>query len=315
MGTIRAVVVDPTKPGSLDIREVGAPRPVPNEALVRIAATSLNRGEVRGAQHAQPGARIGWDLAGAVEQPAADGSGPAVGTRVVGLLPTGAWSEVVAVPTGALAVLPDGVSFAQAATLPVAGLTALYTVEHGGSLVGKSVLVTGASGGVGHLAVRIVRLAGGRAVGLVHHEAHATLVREAGADEVAAGEDASAAAAFSPYDLILDSVGGRTLGTALTLLAPEGICVSFGSSESGAVTFEPGRFFRNGGSTLYGFYLFYEVRRRPAGKGLARLAGLIADGPLTPHIAVEAPWTDVGRVAKDLLDRRFVGKAVLRFGG
>jgi NADPH:quinone reductase-like Zn-dependent oxidoreductase len=110
--------------------------------------------------------RLGWDFAGVVEQAAADGSGPAHGTRVVGvnLLAPAAWAELVAVPTDALAELPQSVSFAQAASLPVAGLTALYALEHGGSLLARSVCVPigGACGRTGNRAgsSRLVRLSG-----------------------------------------------------------------------------------------------------------------------------------------------------------
>src|SRR3989337_2941673 len=95
MTKIRAVVVDPSAPDRLAIREVEAPSPAPNEALVRVASFSLNRGEVKNALTASTGTRPGWDLAGTVEQAAANGSGPAAGTRVVGLVPGGSWAELV----------------------------------------------------------------------------------------------------------------------------------------------------------------------------------------------------------------------------
>ena len=82
----------------------------------------------------------------------ADGSGPGPGTRVVGILPSGAWAERVNCRTHAVAALPDAVGDAAAATLPVAGLTALHALRQGGLLLGRKVLVDGASGGVGHLA-------------------------------------------------------------------------------------------------------------------------------------------------------------------
>ena len=89
-GRMRAVVVDHAVPEKLAIREVSAPEPNPAQALIRVAAVSLNRGEVRNAiDEDRDGARIGWDLAGVVERAAAGGSGCKAGTRVVGLDPSG----------------------------------------------------------------------------------------------------------------------------------------------------------------------------------------------------------------------------------
>src|SRR3972149_4428036 len=157
----RAVVVDPEAPGRLVIQPVAEPVTDRGEALVRVRAISLNRGEVRRSGMAAAGWRPGWDLAGLVERAAADGSGPRAGARVVGLLPEGAWAERVAVPTHALAELPDKVTFAQAATFPVAGLTALHALAPGGLLLGRRVLVTGATGGVGGFAGEPPRVARG----------------------------------------------------------------------------------------------------------------------------------------------------------
>ena len=129
--TMRAVVVDPSSADHFVIREFPAPAPLPDEAVVRVNAISLNRGEVRYALSAPAGRRPGWDLAGVVEQAAANGAGPKAGQRVVGMLNVGSWAQRVAVPTNALAELPENVSFAQAATLPVAGLTALHSMYKG----------------------------------------------------------------------------------------------------------------------------------------------------------------------------------------
>ena len=118
---MKAVVVDRAAPGGLKLADVAPPEPLPFEALVRVAAVSLNLGEVRRAKNLADGWRPGWDFAGFVEAAARDGSGPPAGARVVGMLGEGAWAERVAAPTKSITVLPDGVTFERAATLPVAG--------------------------------------------------------------------------------------------------------------------------------------------------------------------------------------------------
>ena len=128
MGKMKAIVTDPQSEGHLILSEVDQPAPTASQALVRVAAISLNRGEVRSALAAKERYVPGWDLAGTVEQPAADGSGPPAGARVVGFLRSGAWAEMAVVPADFLAELPPQVTFSQAATLPVAGLTALYVI-------------------------------------------------------------------------------------------------------------------------------------------------------------------------------------------
>ncbi|MDQ5811878.1 MAG: zinc-binding dehydrogenase, partial [Actinomycetota bacterium] len=239
MSMMRAVVVEVGSPNRLILREVEEASPGPSEALIRVAAVSLNRGEVRrAAATSQDGFRPGWDVAGTVERAAEDGSGPPEGTRVVGLLEAGAWAELAAVPTRSLAVLPEGVSFAQAATLPVAGLTALYTLEKGGGLLGKNVLITGASGGVGLFACRLARMAGAHVVGVIRQADREALVREAGAHEVVTSDDASAAREHGPYDLVLESVGGEVLAGTLAMLATGGTCVSFGVSAGAESAFD-----------------------------------------------------------------------------
>src|SRR5215469_11566909 len=205
---IRAVVVDPAAPGRLAIGPVELRDPDRDEVQVRVTAISLNRGETRRAlQQAEPGWRPGWDFAGVVEAEARDGSGPKAGTRVVGLLPNGAWAERVNCRSHAVAALPDAVSDAQAATLPVAGLTALHALRQGGLLLGRKVLVDGATGGVGHFACQLALAAGAIVWGHVRREAQRAQVAEWCGGRVIVGADLGAAIGEGPYWLILDSLG------------------------------------------------------------------------------------------------------------
>jgi NADPH:quinone reductase len=307
---VQAVVVDPRAAGHLALRAVAPPSPGSNQALVRVAATSLNLGEVHRAQSAQEGAMLGWDVAGTIEQAAADGSGPPQGHRVVGLLNSGAWAELVAVSTDAMAELPDAVSFAQAATLPVAGLTALMAVERATGLLARKVLVTGASGGVGHFACQLAKLSGAHVVGLVRHREKEGFVRGAGADQVAVGEDATPAAEFGPYRLVVEAVGGKVLSQVLGMLGPDGVCVSIGVIGGMDISLDL-RAMRAPRSSLYKMLVFTEVSREPASIGLGRLAQMVAEGRVKPHIEVEESWSRIGQVAEDLLQRRISGKAVL----
>ncbi|GCE13706.1 zinc-binding dehydrogenase [Tengunoibacter tsumagoiensis] len=311
MNALRAIVVDPSAPARLALKEISAPTPSPSEALVRVAAFSLNLGEVRGITTAQAGYCPGWDLSGVVEQSAADGSGPQTGKRVVGWVRSGAWAELVAVPTQNLAEIPEKVSFGKAATLPIAGLTALRALEKGGNLLDKKVLITGATGGVGHLAVQLAHHAGARVVGVARRPEGESFVLDAGAHEVVVGEQILSASQFGPYHLIIDSVGGKVLGQALGMLAPGGTCVNFGASEGAEVTFDLRKFFLVGGATFYGLIIFYELARRPGAEDLASLARMIDDGRLLPQIAIETSWTQTSEVVQKMLNREITGKAVL----
>lgn len=311
MDKMKAAVVDHEAPGHVSLKEVDVPAPGRDEALVKVAAISLNLGEVRMAQSREPGGRIGWDLAGTIAQPAADGTGPKAGARVVGFLPTGAWAEFAAVPTHSLAELPESVSFAQAATLPVAGLTALHVLEHGAGLLGRRVLVTGANGGVGLYACQLAKLMGARVVAQIRREEYRELVQKNGADEVVVTEDGGAACEYGPYKLIAESVGGKVLGNCLSLLSRDGICVSFGTSAGNEVTFDATKFYPTGRASLYGFILFNELGREPASVGLGRLAELMAEGRIRAIVTVEEPWDKISEVIRDFFDRKIPGKAVL----
>ncbi len=126
-----ALVNTPSAAIAVELNEVPEPVPMPDEAIVEVHAFSLNRGELALLASRPEGWRPGQDVAGIIVQPAADGSGPEKGTRVVAWVDGAGWSQRVAAPTVRMAALPDNVSFASAATLPVAGVTALRILRQG----------------------------------------------------------------------------------------------------------------------------------------------------------------------------------------
>ena len=157
---MRALAADGAAPGRIALHDVPEPNVAPGEVLVDVRAVSLNRGEMRMLGTAAEGWRPGWDFAGVLHSDVPGGR--RAGARVLGISAGGSWAQRVAVPAGWVAALPDTVTFAQAAALPTAGLTALRTLRLGPAILGRRVLVTGASGGVGRFAVQIARLGGAR---------------------------------------------------------------------------------------------------------------------------------------------------------
>jgi NADPH:quinone reductase-like Zn-dependent oxidoreductase len=302
---MRALVSSPSSP-HIQLRDVPDPEPLPYQALVDVKAVSLNRGEVKRLTASDPGIVWGWDLAGVVARAAADGSGPGQGARVVGLMNPGAWAQRAAVRTDWLAELPDGISFEQAASLPVAGLTALRALEVGGFLLDKRVLVTGASGGVGRFAVQLAKLGGAYVTAVARRQEG---LRELGADEVASEIDP----AGPEYEVVIDAVGGPVLGAALQRVAGRGTVVNFAATTDDPVSYPTRSLFgRAPGARLYGLYLFEELARTGTGsRDLRRLADLVASGRLDPQIDLTRSWQEAGEAIEALLDGRIRGKAIL----
>jgi NADPH:quinone reductase len=305
---MRALLARPSAPHGLELGEIDSPRPGYDQALVAVRAVSLNRGEARYLPRRDEGTVHGWDVAGVVERAAADGSGPAEGERVVGLASEGAWAEQAAVPTARLAGLPDEVSFEDAATLPVAGMTAVRALELAGPLMGRRVLVTGASGGVGRFAIQLARDGGAHVTGVSSSPERAEGLAEVGADEVIS----ELAAEGEPFDVILESVGGPSLSAALARVAPWGTIVTFGNSSSEETTFDVSPFYALPGARLIGLRVFDEVDRHGSGvRDLRLLAERVATGRLDTQISVTRSWREAGPTLDDLIERRVRGKAVL----
>ncbi|GGO52853.1 oxidoreductase [Streptomyces daqingensis] len=307
---MRALVVDHASPGHLTLADVPDPRPAGNEALVRVEAFSLNSGEIHTATRpgTPDGSLLGWDAAGVVVRAASDGSGPAEGERVVTVGHTG-WAELRAVPATLLGTAPKGADPGALGTLPVAGLSALHALRRMGPLLGRRVMVTGASGGVGRYAVQLAARAGAHVVAVSRASGQAAALRTLGASEV----HPEPAAVRKPVAAVLDNVGGPHLVDAFAALGAGGTLVSVGRSSGADAVLPPDALLGDGGRhdrSIRTFFLFGD----PAPDFSAELTWLaheVAEGRLDPGISWRGPWTRHSEAVEALLGGQLHGKAVL----
>ncbi|MBT8225458.1 MAG: zinc-binding dehydrogenase [Dactylosporangium sp.] len=309
---MRALIVDPTRPHAMRLANVPQPLPKHGQVLVEVRHIALNPFEIHLATSGRlpPHWVLGWDTAGIVVAAAHDPGesgrvwgeyGPSIGDRVVAHGRRGGWAQRRTATVDNLAVVPDAVDLAAAATLPVAAGTALGALREAGALLGKRVLVTGASGGVGRFAVQLAALAGAFVVASVGCEARSRGLRELGAGEIVVGLDE----VTEPVHVVLDAVGGHQLVQAFGLLAPGGVIQSFGGSSGEPAVFPP--YSTAGpGKSLRSFEL------SPAlADDLIFLLGLVEEGSLTAEIGWRGPWERHEEAVNALLTRRVNGKAVL----
>jgi NADPH2:quinone reductase len=301
------LVNTPNGAAPVELRELPEPEPARNEALVEVRAFSLNRGELRSFRNNEEGWVPGQDVSGVVLRKAANGEGPPAGSRVVALMDEFGWAQRAAVASHRMALLPDTVNFAQAATLPVAGLTALRTLRHGAPLLGKRVLITGAAGGVGTIAVQLATRMGARVTAVVGRPERAGGLKELGAAEIVQGIDS----AQGRFALILESGGGASLAKAIQIIDAKGTVVVYGNSSGDATTVSFADFRGAPNSRVQSFSYFTSEAEERFAPDLALLVSLIADGSLKPQIGVERSWRDIAQVAEQLRERRVSGKAVL----
>ncbi|MEV5710900.1 zinc-binding dehydrogenase [Actinoallomurus sp. NPDC052274] len=287
--------------------QVPMPAAGQDEVLVDVRAVSVNRGELHRILDAVPGWRPGWDFAGVIAGEAASGAGPPTGTRVFGIAHGQSWAEHLAVPLRQLAVIPNGVSWEQAAALPTAALTALRMLRLAGDLYGRTVLVTGAAGGVGRFAVQLARAAGAKVTGIVGRPDRAYGLDALGADDVHVGMGG-----VTPgFDLILESAGGDSLAQAFTLVAPGGMIVCFGNSARATTRFSVSDFYPKQ-AILRGYYVLDALDDDPPSDDLSDLVAQYALGTLRAGIATVVDWREAGAALKGLCARRLPGKTVLR---
>jgi NADPH:quinone reductase len=278
---MQAVVSTPGGERWAELREVPEPEPGPGEVLVEVHAAGINRGELTLVQLRED-FRPGQEVAGVVA------AGPRQGERVVGLADWHGWAPYAVVPEHRLVALPDAIDFATAAALPMAGATALNLVRLAGDLLGRNVVVTGASGGVGGIAVQLAGLAGANVTGVS-----------------AVGEDTP-----EGQHVILESAGGASLEQAVAKVAAGGLVLVFGNSSKERSSIDFRDFTGRDAVRVQVFYsAAYEDR---AAANLTTLLGLVTDGRLEVQVGLETPLAEVNDALDALAARQVRGKAILR---
>lgn len=315
-----------TDPSGLRLVERQLPALEPEQVLVRVVAAGLNpfdwhnyRGEPW-LMRAQQGVRVdaprgvGADLAGVVEAVGSAMRRLAPGDRVFGSIGAGAIAERAVAREAALAALPHDVPFASAAAVPMAGLTALQGLRDRGELrEGERVLVWGASGGVGHLALQLARSLGASHVAAVCSTRNVELARSLGADAVHDYQRGELPA--GPFDLVLDTVSTASVATLKRMLAPAGRVVTVGGTSRAKLLGPAGALVRR---TLAAKLQRVDARGMLATvrhADLELLAAELAAGRLRPVIEREYPFRSSVDALRALEAGRVAGKLVIRIGG
>ncbi|MFI6292637.1 NAD(P)-dependent alcohol dehydrogenase [Nonomuraea sp. NPDC050790] len=310
-------------PDVLALREVDEPEPGRHEVLVRVRAASVNPYDWRhlrsdphlvrlsaGLRRPKPGSILGADLAGVVERVGADVRGLAVGDEVFGGVRLGAFAEAVAVPQETLVPKPEGVSFEEAAAVPMAGQTALKALD--GLAAGQRVLVNGASGGIGTFTVQIAKSLGAHVTGVCGAR-NADLVRSLGADEVVDYNREDFTRTAERYDLLVDLVGNRSLKDFRRALMPKGTLALVGGLSSGG-----GRLLGPMVQVVKGMAVTKFVGQRitgvswqPGKQALDHLADLLAAKEIVPVIDRVYPLAEVPEAIRYVESLRARGKVVI----
>lgn len=219
-------------PEQVQLRQVARPVPRPGQVLVRVKAASVNAVDRRVREgyidgHVALPYTGGSDFSGVVEA-AGEGADIAPGTPVFGALhPTsGAYAQFAAYEAENLAVKPDSISFEVAAALPVAGVTAwTAVVTDGQAQAGHRVLIQGAAGGVGHLAVQLAKRRGATVIATASPVDH-DFVRSLGADEVIDYNEPDYASSITDLDLVIDGVSAASMAALYPAIRPGGLAIS-----------------------------------------------------------------------------------------
>jgi NADPH2:quinone reductase len=304
---MQALVVSAGTSTGLALRQVQAPQAEADQHLIRVLASSINRGERTRLAAAPEGHLFGWDVVGEVVTPAALAPATPIGTVVVGLAGDGGgWAEQVAIRASDTAPLNENVPIAVAAALPVAGLTALRATRLHPSLLGARVLVIG-SGAVAWYAVQCAALAGADVHVAVRSEEASQRMVELGASEAFIVPRAWP----KGYDVVIDSVGGLATAAALAAARTFGRVVVIGNVGEGAAAITSGMLLASG-AMLQGYRTVVDSETNPLGADLATLQNWLASGRLRAPEVQEIEWSDDAQLAQAIDGGLGNVRAVLR---
>jgi NADPH:quinone reductase-like Zn-dependent oxidoreductase len=297
-------------PEVLELGEVPRPVPIPTEVLVRTSAAGVNpvdwKTRARGGFLGDPPFTVGWDVAGVVEAVGFGVTRFAPGDRVFGMprfpREAAAYAEYVTSPSRQLARTPDELSDVEAAALPLAGLTAWQAlVETAAVAENQRVLVLGAAGGVGHLAVQIARALRAYVIGTASAPKHEFL-SSLGVDETVDYTSEDLGERTRDVDVLLDTVGDGA-AEALTAVRDGGVVVTLSGSSVGSL-----RELAGGRVRVEGILV------EPDRTGLEAIARLAASGALRPHVSETFPLGEAALAHEQGETGRTQGKLVLTVG-
>jgi NADPH:quinone reductase-like Zn-dependent oxidoreductase len=301
---MKAVVVHETGgPEVLQYEDAEQPEPADGEVLVRIHAASVNPVDWktrRGLREVPLPTILGFDFSGVVEESKADGFD--AGDEVFGWASSGTYAELATASADVIVKKPDGVSHEQAAAIPVAGVTAQQSLfDTGGLESGKTALVAGAAGGVGHFGVQLAKLAGATTIG-TGSSRNGDFVLGLGADEYVDYTEQEVADAVSDVDVAFDTVGGEVTESLLPALREGGVLVTIANAPPEEAAKE-----RGARAEL--------LVTSSNADDLDRLAGLVASGDLKIEIAEVIPLAEVQRAHELSETGHTRGKLVLAVAG
>ena len=312
-------------PENLAFEEIETPRPGPDEIAIRVRASSLNAADWHimladpflarlavGLRRPRQQMIIGSDVAGVVDAVGDHVTGFSAGDQVYAeTMMRGGCAEVITVSAGQVGYMPKGLSFEEAAAVPMAGVTALAGVRAGGEIEpGQSVLINGASGGVGTFAVQIARALGGSVTAVCRTEA-VDLVRSLGAAEVIDYTTTEAVDTGRKYDLIVNIGGTHSLRALRRTLSQNGTLAAVGGSQHGGL-FGPGTVAIRG-SLLSPFVSqrLVKVDGKVSTADLATLADMIESGDVKPVIDRVFDLSETPDALRYLIDGHPKGKVVV----